>query len=72
MENIKVDMSDHGTWTKYSTVRESVYVMPCIAAMLRFTEHRNFLAGDTPSHKEECSSPASLHFPNQIPLYVPK
>jgi len=34
VENIKVDMSDHGTWSKHVTVHRSICIKPFIIEML--------------------------------------
>jgi len=34
MENIKVDMSDHGTWSKHITAYRSICIMPLVIEIL--------------------------------------
>jgi len=45
VENMKVNMGDHGTWNKHLTVHQSSYLIPFTLkycrTYIRFTEHRN-------------------------------
>jgi hypothetical protein len=68
---MKVDTSDHGTWIKYPTVRESIYVMPYIAELYKFYGARNCSCWRHPRSQKECSWLAlpALSKPNAPSMY---
>jgi len=76
MENIKVDMSDHGAWSKHLTLRRSICIMPLIIEILpklcKFECSAQICTRACGSNGPKQSVPhlLPLHCPNQTPLYV--
>jgi len=64
METIKVNMSDHGTWSKHLTVHQSIYMIQFPLkngeTIYIFPEHRNLHACNNNGLKKESVSSHSL------------
>jgi hypothetical protein len=76
MENIKVDMSDHGTRSKHLTLHWSICIMPLIIEILpklyksEWSAQICMRACESNGPKQSVPHLLPLHCPNQIPLYV--
>ena len=75
MENIKVDVSDKGTWSKHLTLHLSICIMPLIVEILpklhKFQRSTQICMRTNRIVQTECPSLASpaLSKPHNPPMY---